>query len=54
MITEVFGTAFWLGFGVNLVAAEIWITKRRGMLPSNRTPQPAGVGRAAVAGDARV
>jgi hypothetical protein len=22
---EIFGTAFWLGFGVNLLVAEVWI-----------------------------
>ena len=26
---EVFGTTFWLGFGVNLVAAEVWINVTR-------------------------
>ncbi len=28
-IEEVFGTTFWLGFGVNLVAAEVWINVTR-------------------------
>ncbi len=29
-IEEVFGTAFWLGFGVNLLVAEVWINQTRG------------------------
>ena len=28
-IEEVFGTTFWLGFGVNLVVAEVWINVTR-------------------------
>ena len=28
-IAEVFGTSFWLGFGVNLLLAEVWINKTR-------------------------
>jgi len=27
---EVFGTSFWLGFGVNMVVAEVWINYTRG------------------------
>lgn len=27
---EVFGTTFWLGFGVNLLVAEVWINRTRG------------------------
>ena len=27
---EVFGTSFWLGFGTNLLAAEVWINLTRG------------------------
>jgi len=29
-IEDVFGTSFWLGFGVNLLAAEVWINRTRG------------------------
>ena len=31
---EVFGTSFWLGFGVNLLVAEVWInyTQRTGQI----------------------
>jgi hypothetical protein len=28
-LEEVFGTSFWLGFGVNLLVAEVWINKTR-------------------------
>ncbi len=28
-LQEVFGTCFWLGFGVNLLAAEVWINWTR-------------------------
>jgi uncharacterized membrane protein YozB (DUF420 family) len=26
---EVFGTSFWLGFGINLLVAEVWINRTR-------------------------
>jgi len=29
-LEDVFGTSFWLGFGVNLVVAEVWINHTRG------------------------
>ena len=29
-LEEVFGTSFWLGFGVNLLVAEVWINYTRG------------------------
>jgi hypothetical protein len=28
-LEEVFGVSFWLGFGVNLLAAEVWINYTR-------------------------
>ena len=33
-LEEVFGTSFWLGIGVNLVVAEVWInyTRRTGQI----------------------
>ena len=36
---EFFGAAFWLGFTINLIAAEAWINYTR----SSRTPKDAGV-----------
>ena len=29
-LEEVFGASFWLGFGVNLLMAEVWINRTRG------------------------
>jgi len=33
-LEEVFGASFWLGFGVNLLVAEVWInyTRRTGQI----------------------
>ena len=28
-LEEVFGASFWLGFGVNLLVAEVWINHTR-------------------------
>ena len=36
---EVFGTSFWLGFGVNLLAAEVWINRTRGAGQFSPRPQ---------------
>ncbi len=36
---EVFGTSFWLGFGVNLLAAEVWINRTRGAGQFSDRPQ---------------
>lgn len=35
---EAFGTAFWLGFSVNLLVAEIWINTTRPTFSLSRTP----------------
>ena len=40
-IEEVFGTSFWLGFGVNLLVAEVWINHTRPVGPAlQRSPDP--------------
>lgn len=31
---QVFGTSFWLGFGANLLIAEVWIRQTRDIVPS--------------------
>jgi hypothetical protein len=49
---EAFGAAFWLGFGVNLVVAEVWINKTREKLPSNRPLQKTDARSATFARDA--
>jgi uncharacterized membrane protein YozB (DUF420 family) len=47
---EAFGTAFWLGFAVNLVVAEVWINKTRAMVPSIRPLQATGTSIASARG----
>jgi len=53
---EVFGTTFWLGFSVNLLAAEVWINRTRGGdprgIPSARSTGGPGT-RPAPTGQAR-
>ena len=33
-LEQIFGTSFWLGFGVNLLIAEVWIHQTRAIAPS--------------------